>query len=146
MQEGVFFELFLSPEKGIGVRAGCDIYPGTRLLQYRGELLIGREQILAKEASHSDEVGCYMFWFKHKDRQYCLDATEAPWHQFKARYINHSRRAANLKTILMCDEQTHLLPQLWFVALRFIRAGEELLFDYGDRRREIVFSNPWLME
>lgn len=37
-------------------------------------------------------------------------------------------------------------PRLYFVALRNIAPGEELSYDYGDRRKDVIKDNPWLLE
>lgn len=57
------------------------------------------------------------------------------------RLINHSRASANLVTrIVLADS----VPRLTFWARRDIAAGEELLYDYGDRSRAALASHPWL--
>jgi SET domain-containing protein len=35
-------------------------------------------------------------------------------------------------------------PRLLIVANRNISAGEEILFDYGERRPEVIKQQPWL--
>ena len=35
-------------------------------------------------------------------------------------------------------------PLLYFVAKRDIDASEEVSYDYGDRRKEVVKAFPWL--
>lgn len=36
------------------------------------------------------------------------------------------------------------LPHLVLLAKEDIKAGEELTYDYGDRRREALIHHPWL--
>ena len=57
-----------------------------------------------------------------------MDATEESGRY--GRLLNHSKRSPNCKTIVVEIEGT---PRLTFVARRDITAGEEILFDYGDR-------------
>ena len=36
------------------------------------------------------------------------------------------------------------VPRLTLFASRDIKSGEEILYDYGERDREIRAANPWL--
>jgi histone-lysine N-methyltransferase SETD8 len=56
--------------------------------------------------------------------------------------VNHSKRVPNvLLKVFIIDG----VPRLCLMALRNIDIGEELLYDYGERRKEVLDSNPWLM-
>ena len=59
------------------------------------------------------------------------------------RLINHSRKNSNCqpKVFVVRDQ-----PRLILVALRDIEIGEELYYDYGERRKDIVEAFPWLNE
>jgi SET domain-containing protein len=57
------------------------------------------------------------------------------------RLINHSHKDLNLKSQIRSIDET---PHLFFTALRNISAGEELVYDYGDCRKEAIAQNPWL--
>ena len=35
-------------------------------------------------------------------------------------------------------------PTIVFVALREIKVGQEIQYDYGEKRKDILESNPWL--
>lgn len=37
-------------------------------------------------------------------------------------------------------------PRLVLIAKHDIEVGAELLFDYGERNKDIIKSNPWLAE
>ena len=55
--------------------------------------------------------------------------------------INHCRKQSNLSPkVVVADSCPHLV----FVAARDIVSGEELLYDYGERRKDLVHHNPWL--
>src|SRR4051794_37436814 len=60
------------------------------------------------------------------------------------RLVNHSRLKANVIVSRVFDDINQ--PRLMFRSARRIEAGEELLFDYGDRDKESVQANPWLDE
>jgi len=59
------------------------------------------------------------------------------------RLINHSRKNSNCqpKVFVIRDQ-----PRLILVAVRDIDIGEELFYDYGERRKDIVETFPWLNE
>lgn len=56
------------------------------------------------------------------------------------RLINHSRNG-NCHTKL---HDINGIPHLILVASRDIDKGEELLYDYGDRRKSSIAAHPWL--
>ena len=59
---------------------------------------------------------------------YSVDATEETGQY--GRLLNHSKKAANIvPRVILLDE----LPMVILVANRDICAGEELVYDYGDR-------------
>ena len=68
-----------------------------------------------------------------------VDATEET--NRLGRLINHSRREGNTLTRVF---EVDGVPHLGFVASRDIHLGEELQYDYGDRRTNTVKSFPWL--
>ena len=68
-----------------------------------------------------------------------IDATEDDGSL--GRLINHSRRSPNvvMKTHVVEGE-----PRVVFVACREIAVGEEITYDYGERRKAFLDRNPWL--
>ena len=57
------------------------------------------------------------------------------------RLINHSAVEGNLKIkVLKVENDLRVV----FCANRRIEIGEELLYDYGDRRKVAVRDNAWL--
>lgn len=58
------------------------------------------------------------------------------------RLINHSRNG-NCHTKL---HDINGIPHLILVASRDIDKGEELLYDYGDRRKTSIAAHPWLKQ
>ena len=57
------------------------------------------------------------------------------------RLVNHSIMAANTVAKVVVVDQ---VPRLTLFALTDITAGEEILFDYGDRDPETRAALPWL--
>lgn len=56
------------------------------------------------------------------------------------RLVNHSRNG-NLQPRTV---EVKCRPRLVLVAKDDIEAGEELLYDYGDRSRDSLKNHPWL--
>ena len=74
------------------------------------------------------------------DRSICsIDATEETGRL--GRLVNHSRLNPNCKTTVV---DVRGVPRLVLVANKMIERGEELLYDYGDRRKESLQDHPWL--
>ena len=57
------------------------------------------------------------------------------------RLVNHSRVTPNLQTKVIVFRET---PRLILIAKRDLKAGEELLYDYGDRSKQSLEAHPWL--
>ena len=57
------------------------------------------------------------------------------------RYINHSRKNANLLPRLVPINNQ---PRILFFSSREIQEGEELVYDYNDHTSEAIASHPWL--
>lgn len=136
--EDALFVIFYCADKGYGVKSRVDILRETLVMYYQGELLT-RAQAVEREASYAEEQHCYQFYFKAPTRDgssqtLCWDATHS--HHI-SRYLNHSRKLANVQPKLTGS-------RIAFYARRNIAAGEELLFDYGDRHPAVVKALPWL--
>ena len=57
------------------------------------------------------------------------------------RLINHSKKSPNLHPRIVSVQKQ---PKIVFVAAREISVGEELSYDYGERREEALQYFPWL--
>ena len=105
-----------------GGYASCDIPKGTRVIQYVGEKITKKEAQRRCEAQskraqkdpHAGEV--YVF---ELDDEYDVDGN-VEWNP--ARFINHSCEP-NCRDI--CEN-----GEIWIVALRDIKKGEELTYNY----------------
>ncbi len=97
---------------GTGGFARTDIATGTHVIEYVGEKITKAESLARCEQNNE-------YIFALSDEQ-DLDGN-VPWNP--ARFLNHSC-APNCEALL--EEE-----RIWIVALRDIRAGEELTFNYG---------------
>jgi len=112
------------------------------VVEYVGEL-ITFTQALKRENEYvlaRDEKG-YMFYFRFQEHKWCIDAT-AEDGTF-GRLINHSRRTLNLIPQIV---PVNGVPHMVLKANRDIESGEELAYDYGDRRTLVLKTYPWLSE
>lgn len=137
IEEG--FQVVELADKGRGVTTSRPLKAGDFVLEYAGELIDVQEAKLREQIYATDSsIGCYMYYFTCRNKQYCVDATKETGRL--GRLVNHSKRG-NLKT------QTCIIkgvPHLVLVAQRNIEAGEELLYDYGDRSKASLQFHPWL--
>lgn len=101
-----------SPIHGNGGFARVDIPSGTRVIEYVGEIITKQESLARCERSNE-----YIFAI---DDEHDLDGN-VDWNS--ARFLNHS-----------CEpncEARFVDGRIWLVAIRDIRAGEELTFNYS---------------
>uniref|UniRef100_A0A8D0L913 [histone H4]-lysine(20) N-methyltransferase n=1 Tax=Sphenodon punctatus TaxID=8508 RepID=A0A8D0L913_SPHPU len=125
--------------KGRGVIATKRFNRGEFVVEYHGDLIEitdakKREVTYAQDPS----TGCYMYYFQYLSKMYCVDATKET--SRLGRLINHSK-CGNCQTKI---HDIDGIPHLILVASRDVRAGEELLYDYGDRSRASLEAHPWL--
>ncbi|EDV41481.1 uncharacterized protein Dana_GF17507 [Drosophila ananassae] len=125
--------------KGRGVVADRPFKRNEFVVEYVGDLIsIAEASEREKRYALDENAGCYMYYFKHKNQQYCIDATVDTGKL--GRLINHSR-AGNLMTKVVVIKQR---PHLVLLAKDDIEPGEELTYDYGDRSKESLLHHPWL--
>lgn len=79
------------------------------------------------------------FLVNFEDEHYCIDATQET--DKLGRFINHSREQTNIDPkIIKINSQ----PRLYLQAKIHISDGTEILYDYRDRRKDILKSHAWL--
>lgn len=125
--------------KGRGVVTTREFAKGEYVVEYIGELI---SQVTAKkrEAEYAKDrnTGCYMYYFQHRDHQYCVDATAET--AKLGRLVNHCRNGNLVARIVEVDSVPHLV----LTAKEDIAVGVEVTYDYGDRSRESIRHHPWL--
>ncbi|XP_058128598.1 histone-lysine N-methyltransferase PR-Set7 [Anopheles ziemanni] len=125
--------------KGRGVVTTRPFCKGEFVVEYIGDLISvseakQREQIYAED----DNTGCYMYYFKHKNLQHCIDATAESGKL--GRLVNHSRNGNLVTKTVSLNNRPHLV----LIAKEDIEAGVEVTYDYGDRSKEALQYYPWL--
>jgi len=97
---------------GIGGFAWVDLRKGQRIIEY-----IGPKISKAKALAERDRGNAYLFYL---DQDYYIDGS-VMWNP--ARFLNHSC-APNCESDIVRE-------RIWIYALRRIKAGEELTYNYG---------------
>ena len=84
-------------KKGHGIVTTRNRKCGEFVVEYAG-LLITNEDAIVQEEEYSQDssIGCYMFFFEHLKKKYCVDATLET--ERMGRLLNHSRKNPNLIT------------------------------------------------
>jgi uncharacterized protein len=106
--------------EGLGVFAGAPIAPGTRIIEYVGEIISADE---ADERYDDRAMAHHRTYLFALDDGRCIDGAVAG---NDSRFINHS-----------CEpncEAVEIDGHIWIQALRPIAAGEELTYDYAYER------------
>ena len=128
--------------KGRAVHTTKAFSTGDLVLEYHGDLItraLGDQK--HEDYKANAQIGSYMLWFKFKEKNYCIDATEET--KRLGRLINHSIEAASLKPKAL-DVDGHL--GVFFYATKQIDCDQELLWDYGERNPEVVKQNSFLVK
>lgn len=103
--------------KGRGCFAAKDIPKGTSIIQYKGKL-ITKQTADKVEQKHKAKGELWVFTLNDN---YDIDATRGG---NEARFINHSCNP-NCEAVNYDDEE------IWIEAIKDIKQGEELTYDYG---------------
>ena len=106
------FDVRSSDIHGTGLYASAGIASGTRIIEYVGERVTKEESLRRRE---EDNVCVFVV-----TDEFDIDGS-VEWNP--ARFINHS-----------CDPNCEAQleeERIWIIAVRDIRAGEELTFNYG---------------
>lgn len=109
-------EVYDSPIHGRGVRATARIKKGTRIIEYLGERISHREADRRYEEKGEDDGHTFLFIASNRT------VIDAGVNGNDARFINHSC-APNCETVIENG-------RVFIDALRDIKAGEELSYDY----------------
>ncbi|XP_049540907.1 histone-lysine N-methyltransferase PR-Set7 [Anopheles darlingi] len=136
-EEGLQIEHFEG--KGRGIVTTRTFSKGEFVVEYIGDLItVAEAKQREQKYAEDDNTGCYMYYFKHKNIQHCIDATAESGKL--GRLVNHSRNG-NLvtKTVLLNNR-----PHLVLIAKDDIEKGVEITYDYGDRSKEALQYYPWL--
>lgn len=137
VEEGLEIKHFAG--KGRGIVTTREFMKGEFVVEYIGELI---DQVTAKKRekiyAQDQNTGCYMYYFQHRNHQYCVDATAET--DKLGRLVNHSRNGNLIARVVEVESTPHLV----LTAKENIPIGVEITYDYGDRSREAIRHHPWL--
>lgn len=137
VEEGLEVRQFVG--KGRGIVTTREFVKGEFVVEYIGELI---DQVTAKKRekmyAQDQNTGCYMYYFQHRNHQYCVDATAET--DKLGRLVNHSRNGNLIARVVEVGSTPHLV----LTAKENIPVGVEITYDYGDRSRESIRHHPWL--
>lgn len=123
MKQQPLFVLKRSSIHSFGVFASRDIAEGTRIIEYTGEKITAKEakrRVDAAYALHRSDPAKGAVYIFDLNQRYSIDG-DVPSNT--ARHINHS-----------CDPNAHtdiIRGKIWIIAVRDIKAGEEITYNYG---------------
>ncbi|XP_057693449.1 uncharacterized protein LOC130916608 [Corythoichthys intestinalis] len=125
-----------------GVFAARPFQAGEVVCDYHGQVVTRVEGQKIHQEMTEEDTG-YMFFFTNKDKQQmCIDAhlETCPCHpgrQTFGRLINHSRKKFNIRPrVFRMYFDDNERDVLLFLANRDIAEGEELLFNYGGKKKQ----------
>lgn len=140
IQTGV--ELVQIAQKGRGIVAKDWFESGDVVLRYCGKVLSHKKGLKKEKKLELKNSGAsFLYFFPCDSNRLCLDAT--PEDGTYGRLVNHSRLRPN------CRARTLKLngkPVIAIFAIRDIVPGEEVLYDYGEKRKEKIEEQPWIIE
>lgn len=110
------------PNAGKGLFTTKAIEKGTKIIEYKGEIIDWKEY--TKRVDKSEDG--YLFFV---NRKYCIDAFKTP--QYKARYANDASGLTRVKGLKNNSEYDVIGGKCYIVAKRDIKAGEEIFVDYS---------------
>ncbi|RUS77361.1 hypothetical protein EGW08_014875 [Elysia chlorotica] len=127
-------------EKGRGVYLKIpELSKGSFVLEYEGDIITPDEVEHRELIYESNGEGCFIMEFKFNGSSMAIDATR----NFNSytRLLNHSRHPnIRFHSPIVVDFSDPPKPRIAAYALRDIKRGEEIVFDYGVKDRSI----PWL--
>ena len=118
-----------------GLSAGRAIEAGEWVCEYDGSFLSHEEA--DRRTTEMEECTPYFFWLREGGKWFYIDASQDSLHP--GRIINHSKKAYNL-----IPKKVPGQLKVAFESSRDISAGEQLFFDYNDRRLEVLSSILWM--
>ena len=120
------------PNAGKGLYTTKAIKKDSRVIEYKGEIITWKEYD-KRVASNKDG---YLFYV---NRNKCIDAFPTPQH--KARYANDANGLVRLKGVKNNCEYQVFDERCYIIALRDIKAGEEIFVDYTKGYWDTVREN-----
>lgn len=120
------------PNAGKGLFTTKAIEKGTKIIEYKGEIINWKEY--AKRVEENKDG--YLFFVS---RKICIDAYSTP--QYKARFANDAQGISRTKGLKNNAIYDVFGEKCYIVAARDIKAGEEIFVDYSKEYWDCVRYN-----
>ena len=120
------------PKSGKGLFTTKSIKAGTRIIEYKGEIIDWKEY--SKRVNNNEDG--YLFYI---DKNRCIDAFATP--QYKARYANDTEGLTRANGLKNNCEYDILGNKCFIIALKDIQAGEEIFVDYTKSYWDVIRWN-----
>lgn len=120
------------PGAGKGLFTTKDIKKGSKIIEYRGEIIDWKEYC---KRTKEDKDG----YMAYVNRKKCIDAYNTP--QYKARYANDAEGIIRKKGLKNNAEYQIIDDRVYIVATRDIKAGEEIFVSYSKSYWDAVRYN-----
>ena len=122
---------------GRGVASTRHLMKSELICTYHGKGVNKKTADKLEKKYAKQKKGCFMFYFKHNEKPYCIDSTKEDPNYGLGRLINHQKAEANIKPEKIIINDT---PYIYFTALKEIAPGTELFYNYNDAKAE----NEWM--
>ncbi|HMP98969.1 MAG TPA: SET domain-containing protein [Cyclobacteriaceae bacterium] len=126
------------PKAGKGLYTKDFIKKGTRVIEYKGEIIDDKE---SERRAEEEDIYGYMFFINKK---HCIDAYYTPQHM--ARYANDARGIARVKGLKNNADYEIVGKKCFITTTRDVEPGEEIFVDYGKEYWDVIRYNIKLDE
>ncbi|CAL8373927.1 unnamed protein product, partial [Boreogadus saida] len=116
---------YIDSFKGRGVFAKAQFQKADFVVEYRGELINSEESQRRRRIYHG-QCTVFMFDFLWQERTWCIDAAREDGSLGRLVNDDHIHPNCKMKKVI-----TEGKPHLCLFALRDIKSGEEITYDYG---------------
>ncbi|MFO0323330.1 MAG: SET domain-containing protein [Bacteroidota bacterium] len=120
------------PKSGKGLFTTSPIKKGTRIIEYKGEIIDWKEYEKRVELNKDG----YLFFINKK---HCIDAYNTPQH--KARFANDAAGLGRVKSLRNNSVYEIEGKKCFIIATRNIKAGEEIFVNYSKSYWDCVRYN-----
>ena len=121
------------PGAGKGLFTKDSITEGTRIVEYKGEIIDDKE---SERRAEDEDIYGYMFYINKK---HCIDAYYTP--QYEARYANDASGLIRVKGLKNNSDYEVVGKKCFITATRDILPGEEIFVDYGKEYWDVIRYN-----
>ena len=125
------------PDRGRGLFAIKAFQQNEVVCDYHGETLAGSKLVEDYKSNYSNDLS-YFFEFKFNDCKHANNAIDVQYKNTFGRNANHSSCCPNVQPQVI---KLDTFPRIYFTAIHYIKPGDEILWDYGDKVARDMFKD-----